>query len=93
MPDCETLRRYAHHHYALADATRLTILYILDEQRRCPCHLKEITGTGGSKLSYHLRVLHEEGLVNSERRNNWIIYSITEKGRICLRILGLHKNL
>jgi hypothetical protein len=63
MPDSETLRRHAHHHYALADATRLKILYTLNEQHhRCPCHLKEITGTGGPKLSYHLRVLHEEGL-------------------------------
>jgi len=93
MPDSETLRRHAHRHYALADATRLKILYTLNEQHRCPCHLMEITGTGGSKLSYHLRVLHEEGLVNSDRRKNWKIYSITQEGRICLRMLDLHKNL
>ena len=33
-----------------------------------------------SKLSYHLTILKESGLIEGEYHGNWIIYSITEHG-------------
>jgi ArsR family transcriptional regulator len=37
-------------------------------------------GISGSKLSYHLNILRENGLIVSEQQGNWMIYRITEKG-------------
>ena len=34
-----------------------------------------------SKLSYHLTVLKESGLIEGECRGNWIIYSLTDDGK------------
>jgi ArsR family transcriptional regulator len=34
-----------------------------------------------SKLSYHLSVLRDNGLIEGKQKGNWIIYSVTEKGR------------
>jgi ArsR family transcriptional regulator len=34
-----------------------------------------------SKLSYHLTVLRESGLIEGEYQGNWIIYSLTDIGR------------
>jgi ArsR family transcriptional regulator len=39
----------------------------------------------GSKLSYHLNILKENGLIEGENDGNWIIYSITERGRRLLQ--------
>lgn len=33
-----------------------------------------------SKLSYHLTILKESGLISGEYHGNWIIYSITPDG-------------
>jgi len=39
----------------------------------------------GSKLSYHLTILKECDLIAGEYHGNWIIYSITERGRKALK--------
>ncbi|MBS3815953.1 MAG: helix-turn-helix transcriptional regulator [Candidatus Thermoplasmatota archaeon] len=36
---------------------------------------------GDSKLSYHLSILKDVGLIDGERRSNFVIYHITEKGK------------
>ncbi|GAB6284454.1 MAG: hypothetical protein STSR0009_06540 [Methanoregula sp.] len=39
----------------------------------------------GSKLSYHLTILKECDLIAGEYHGNWIIYSITDRGRKALK--------
>jgi ArsR family transcriptional regulator len=68
-------------HHALSDPLRLTILYLIKDQPLCVCVINRFTRIAGSKLSYHLNILKESGLADSEYHGNWIIYSVTEKGR------------
>ena len=42
----------------------------------CVCDFQEHFGIGQSKVSYHLRVLKEAGLVNEEPRGRWSFYTI-----------------
>lgn len=42
---------------------------------------EEIIGIADSKLSYHLSTLKECGLINGERKGNWIIYYPTDLGK------------
>jgi ArsR family transcriptional regulator len=42
----------------------------------CVCDLQEHFGLGQSKVSYHLRVLREAGIVREEARGKWSYYSI-----------------
>lgn len=67
-------------HKALADVTRLKILWALKCCDLCPCVLKEYLKISDSKLSYHLSVLEEAGLVSSYPKKNWRIFSITIAG-------------
>lgn len=69
------LEEVARSHGAMADPFRLRILESLSLSDMCPCLLKEITGLTDSKLSYHLRILENAGLVRSRRSGNWRIYS------------------
>ncbi len=42
----------------------------------CVCEFQEQFGLGQSKVSYHLRVLKEAGLMKTETRGKWSFYTI-----------------
>ena len=82
------LREMAERHQALADHTRLKILWGLSVMDLCPCILKVIAEVSDSKLSYHLKILESERLIRGRRTKNWRVYSITDEGKdalVCLK--------
>lgn len=60
----------------LGDKTRLTILKLLENQACCVCEFVEIFKMSQPAISQHLRKLRDLGLVQEERRGQWIFYSI-----------------
>lgn len=62
--------------HALSDATRLSILDRLRDGERCVCELTDALGAAQSRLSFHLRVLKEAGLVRDRREGRWSYYTI-----------------
>jgi ArsR family transcriptional regulator len=68
-------------HHALSDPLRLTILYLLRDQPLCVCVIKACIGIAGSKLSYHLNIMKEAGLIGCEQQGNWLIYRLTDLGK------------
>jgi ArsR family transcriptional regulator, arsenate/arsenite/antimonite-responsive transcriptional repressor len=44
----------------------------------CVCELQGLYGLAQSKVSYHLKVLREAGLVREARRGRWSFYSVDE---------------
>jgi len=42
----------------------------------CVCEFQEQFGLAQSKVSYHLRVLKDAGLMNTETRGKWSFYTI-----------------
>jgi ArsR family transcriptional regulator len=62
---------------AIADPTRLAILRQLSvEGAVCACNFTDCCEVGQPTISHHLKVLREAGWVESERRGNWVYYSI-----------------
>ncbi|MCL5676690.1 MAG: metalloregulator ArsR/SmtB family transcription factor, partial [Firmicutes bacterium] len=47
---------------ALADDTRLKIVYALAETELCVCDVAELIGGSKATASYHLRLLHHLGM-------------------------------
>ncbi|MGQ9587107.1 MAG: ArsR/SmtB family transcription factor [Thermoplasmata archaeon] len=80
LPDESAMKRAAKIHQALSDPVRVRILLAVSITDLCPCVLKQVVELSDSKLSYHLSVLEQAGLVASKRRKNWMIYSITPNG-------------
>src|ERR671933_1426956 len=70
------LGRAARLFHALSDETRLGILEMLRGGERCVCELQADLGAAQSRLSFHLRVLREAGLVADRREGRWSYYSI-----------------
>jgi ArsR family transcriptional regulator len=85
IPEVSALLASSRLHQALADPIRLTILNALHAQPLCVCVIKGIVKIAASKLSYHLSILKEQDLIVGEQQGNWIIYSITDRGRQALK--------
>jgi ArsR family transcriptional regulator len=84
IPNVKEIMAEADLHHILSDKTRLTILYSIGCCDMCPCILKEYLKISDSRLSYHLAMLEEHGLVTSYPKKNWRIFRITERGKIAL---------
>lgn len=61
---------------ALSDETRLAILEMLRGGERCVCELQDALDAAQSRLSFHLRVLKEAGLVRDRKDGRWSHYSL-----------------
>jgi ArsR family transcriptional regulator len=63
--------------HALSDETRLAVLDMLHDGERCVCELQDALGAAQSRLSFHLKVLRDAGLVTDRREGRWSYYRIT----------------
>ena len=70
------LARAAQLFHALSDATRLEILEKLRTGEQCVCDLQDDLDAAQSRLSFHLRVLKDAGLVSDRKEGRWSYYCI-----------------
>lgn len=63
----------------LADPARLRLLSLIASGpggEACVCDLVDPLGLAQPTVSHHLKVLHEAGLLDRERRGRWVYYRI-----------------
>lgn len=65
--------------HALSDDTRLEIMERLKEGERCVCDLTEALKTGQSRLSFHLKVLKDAGLITDRPEGRWTYYALNRE--------------
>lgn len=86
------LSRSAQLFHALSDETRLAVLEMLREGERCVCDLQDALDAAQSRLSFHLKVLREAGLVSDRKEGRWSYYRINagalEEVHDLVRVLG-----
>jgi ArsR family transcriptional regulator, arsenate/arsenite/antimonite-responsive transcriptional repressor len=73
IPD---LARAAELFHALSDRTRLAIVQRLRAGERCVCELTDALEAAQSRLSFHLKVLKDAGLVTDRREGRWMYYTL-----------------
>jgi len=66
--------------HALSDQARVEIVAALLAGERCVCDLMDVVGAAQSRLSYHLKVLKEAGLVTDRREGRWSYYTLDRDG-------------
>jgi len=64
--------------HALSDETRLKILKLLEKGELCVCEIVSALNMVQPKVSFHLGVLKEAGLVRIKRKGKWILYSLDD---------------
>ncbi len=62
--------------HALSDETRIGILEMLQDGERCVCDLQTDLDAAQSRLSFHLKVLRDAGLVTDRKEGRWSYYTI-----------------
>ena len=62
--------------HALSDDTRLAVLEMLRGGERCVCDLQSALDAAQSRLSFHLKVLKDAGLVTDRRDGRWAYYAL-----------------
>jgi len=64
---------------ALADPTRIMLLYALVEESKNVGELAEELNLSQPNISRHLKVLRERGMVNATRDGANVVYSLADK--------------
>ena len=65
---------------ALSDPTRLRILRAVSQlSELCECNIVPAFGLSQPTISYHLKVLREAGLIESERRGQWVYHKVNQR--------------
>ena len=62
--------------HALSDETRLEIVSMLRSGERCVCDLTEALDAAQSRLSFHLKVLKDAGIVRDRKDGRWVHYEL-----------------
>lgn len=63
---------------ALSDETRLRILKLLEYGELCVCDIVEALRMVQPKVSFHLSVLKDAGLIKDRKHGRWISYSLDD---------------
>jgi ArsR family transcriptional regulator, arsenate/arsenite/antimonite-responsive transcriptional repressor len=62
--------------HALSDETRLAVLEMLRGGEQCVCDLQSALDAAQSRLSFHLKVLRDAGLVTDRKQGRWSYYML-----------------
>jgi ArsR family transcriptional regulator, arsenate/arsenite/antimonite-responsive transcriptional repressor len=75
---------------ALADPVRLRLLSLVashDGGEACICDLNAAFDLSQPTISHHMKVLHEAGLVDRDKRGVWVYYRIRQQALVSLGAL------
>ena len=68
--------RVARWFHALADEIRVQIVEMLSHKERCVCELEQVLDIAQSKLSFHLKVLKDAGLITDRKEGRLMFYGL-----------------
>jgi ArsR family transcriptional regulator, arsenate/arsenite/antimonite-responsive transcriptional repressor len=75
---------------ALADPVRLRLLSLVashEDREACICDLNDAFDLSQPTISHHMKVLHEAGLVDRDKRGVWVYYRIRPQALASLAAL------
>ena len=75
---------------ACSDATRLRILFLLTERELCVCEIMAVLDMPQGKISRHLAVLKQYGLLTDRRDGVWIYYALATDSPIALKYVSVY---
>ncbi len=75
---------------ACSDATRLRILFLLTEGELCVCEIMAVLDLPQGKVSRHVAVLKQYGLLTDRRDGVWIYYALARDSSIALKYVSVY---
>ena len=62
--------------HALSDPVRLDVIELLGDGEHCVCDISDCLDIAQSRLSFHLKVLKDAGIVSDRREGRWVHYTL-----------------
>ncbi len=78
MPSEEVIQKNADIIKALADPTRLKIIYLLKNGELCVCEIMMALDKPQPTISHHLNILKNKGLLKWRKEGVWIHYRLSK---------------
>ena len=61
---------------SLSDPIRINILELMISGEICVCDIVKVTGLSQSKVSYHIKILKDSGLISDRQEGRWVYYKL-----------------
>ena len=61
---------------SLSDPIRINILELMMSVEICVCDIVKVTGLSQSKVSYHMRILKDAGLISDRQEGRLVYYKL-----------------
>ena len=61
---------------SLSDPIRINILELMMNGEICVCDIVKVTGLSQSKISYHIKILKDSGLICDRQEGRWVYYKL-----------------
>ena len=61
---------------SLSDPIRINILELMMNGEICVCDIVKVTGLAQSKISYHIKILKDSGLISDRQEGRWVYYKL-----------------
>ena len=61
---------------SLSDPIRINILELMMSGEICVCDIVKVTGLSQSKVSYHMRILKDAGLISDRQEGRLVYYKL-----------------
>jgi ArsR family transcriptional regulator len=79
VPSDEDAKEQALFLKAIADPTRIKILYALTAGDLCVCEIIELTGVPQTLASHHCKILKMAGIITDRKSGKWVNYSLVNR--------------
>ncbi|MDC3072752.1 metalloregulator ArsR/SmtB family transcription factor [Prochlorococcus sp. AH-716-O10] len=61
---------------SLSDPIRINIIELMMGGEICVCDIVKVTGLSQSKISYHIKILKDSGLISDRQEGRWVYYKL-----------------
>jgi ArsR family transcriptional regulator, arsenate/arsenite/antimonite-responsive transcriptional repressor len=77
----QSMKKISNIFKALSDHTRLRVIKLLEERELCVCELIQVLDMSQPRISRHMSMLKNAGLVEDRREGKWVYYSLRKENQ------------
>lgn len=79
--------------YALSDEIRLKIVRLtMEHEEVCVCSFMKYFNMSQPRISFHLRILRDAGILKARKQGHWVYYSLNEENEVLRLLKEIIKN-
>ena len=70
---------------SFSDPFRLEIIDLMMDGEICDCDIMKLTKLSQSRISYHMKILKEAGLIADRQEGRWVYYSLNKESLLLIK--------